>query len=365
MSIDLVDHFSPAYAPARERFLRAAECRGGKLCSYPIGARGPHGEELAVDVAQVGPTDPESMLVVSSGLHGVEGFAGSAIQHQLLAAQLESLDLPRDTGVLLVHALNPYGFAWVRRVNESNVDLNRNFLRHPDEHVLSPDYDRLYSAINPAALDDDAEKASRAAFGAFVAEHGARRLQEVVSVGQYRHPRGMQFGGVTEEASNRIARRIVRERVRGRRVAWVDIHAGLGNYGDYVMLTALGAEEPGVRRGRAWYGDAVQIIDDGDAVTPRCNGSVDLGLSGEFAAECSPTFFAQEFGTYETTRVFRAMRADNWLQFHGDADSEQARAIKRELLEVFRPADAAWQRSVLAGGAHVLRQARDGLAAAR
>jgi hypothetical protein len=303
------------------------------------------------------------MLVVSSGLHGVEGFAGSAIQHQLLAAQLESLDLPRDTSVLLLHALNPYGFAWVRRVNESNVDLNRNFLRHPEDHVPSPDYDRLYAAINPEALDDGAEQASRGIFRAFVAEHGMRRLQEVVSSGQYRHPSGMQFGGAREEASNQIARRIVREQVRGRRVAWIDIHTGLGNYGDYVMLTALGTEEPRARRGRVWYGDTVQIVNDGDAVTPMCNGSADLGLFGEFAPECAPTFFFQEFGTYDTVRVFRAMRADNWLEHHGGAESEQAQTIKQELLEVFRPADATWQRAILAAGARVLQQARDGLTA--
>src|SRR5215472_14681333 len=215
MSIDPADHFSPEYAFARERFLRAAERHGATRWSYPIGARGPHGEELAIDVAQVGPRDPESMLVVSSGLHGVEGFAGSAIQHQLLAAQLESLDLPRNTGALLVHALNPYGFAWVRRVNESNVDLNRNFLRHPEDHVPSPDYD---------PLDGGAEQASREIFRAFVAEHGRRRLQQVLTSGQYHHATGMQFGGTREEESNRIARRIVREQARGRRVAWVDIH---------------------------------------------------------------------------------------------------------------------------------------------
>jgi hypothetical protein len=28
---------------------------------------------------------------------------------------------------MLIHALNPFGFAWLRRVNEANVDLNRNF----------------------------------------------------------------------------------------------------------------------------------------------------------------------------------------------------------------------------------------------
>ena len=58
------------------------------------------------------------------------------------------------------------------------------------------------------------------------------------------------------------------------------------------------------------------------------------------------------------------MRADNWLQFHGDVDSEHGRAIKAELLEVFRPADPAWQRRVLDGGARVIGQASAGLAPA-
>jgi hypothetical protein len=96
-----------------------------------------------------------------------------------------------------------------------------------------------------------------------------------------------------------------------------------------------------------------------------CYGSSDLGLANEFQPDCAVTFFAQEFGTYDPARVFRAMRADNWLQFHGDADSEHGRVIKAELLEVFRPADPVWQRSVLDGGAHVIRQARDGLASDR
>ncbi len=190
-----------------------------------------------------------------------------------------------------------------------------------------------------------------------------RRLQEVVSSGQYRHPRGLQFGGNCEETSNRIARQIVRDHVRGTRVAWVDVHTGLGAYGDFVMLTALGPDDPAVRRGRAWFGAATQSIGSGEAVTPVCHGSADLGLAPEFHSDCTVTFLAQEFGTYDPTRVFQAMRADNWLQHYGDVESENGRAIKAELLEVFRPADPAWQRAVLDGGARVIGQARDGLAA--
>jgi uncharacterized protein DUF2817 len=365
MSVEPADQFSSDYRTARERFLRAAEQRGAALSAHAIEPRGARGEELSVDVAYVGPRDPGILLVVSSGLHGVEGFAGSAIQHQLLTAQLDGLDLPRAAGLLLVHALNPFGFATLRRVNESNVDLNRNFLRHPDEHVPSPDYDHLYSAINPETLDDTSEQQASEALRAFVSEHGPRRLQEVVSAGQYVHPRGMQFGGHRDEASNRIARQIVREHVRGTRVAWVDVHTGLGAYGDFVMLTALGPERPAMQRGRAWYGAAAQSVSAGEAVSPMCHGSSDLGLATEFRPDCAVTFFAQEFGTYDPKRVFRAMRADNWLQFHGDADSEHGRVIKAELLEVFRPADPAWQRSVLDGGARVIQQARDGLASDR
>ena len=360
---DLTDHFSPDYRSSRERFLRAAERRHAAIRSYSIGPRGPHGEELAIDVACLGPRDSPATLVLSSGLHGAEGFAGSAIQHQLLTAQLDGLDWPHAMSLVLVHALNPYGFAWLRRVNESNVDLNRNFLRHPDEHVPCPDYDRLYAAINPTTLHDTEERQAREALRAFVAEYGPRRLQEVVSAGQYRHPRGMQFGGQREEATNRILRQIVRDQISAERIAWLDVHTGLGNYGDFVLLNSAAAAVPAIERGRAWYGAAVQSVAGGDAVTPVCNGTVDLGLAREFTDGCTLTFFAQEFGTYDPTRVFRAMRADNWLQHYGDAESENGRRIKTELLEVFRPTDPTWQRTVLNGGAHVIRQARHGLAA--
>ena len=121
------------------------------------------------------------------------------------------------------------------------------------------------------------------------------------------------FGGTRAEASNQLARQIVREYVRGTRVAWVDMHTGLGAYGDFAMLTGLGPDEPAAPRGRAWFGAATQSLGAGDAVSPMCNGSADLGLAHEFPADCTVTFFAQEFGTYDPVRVFRAMRADNWL----------------------------------------------------
>lgn len=355
-------YFSGNYSRARTRFLEAARGVGAELEHFPLDACGPNGEELAIDLARLGPSPCARLLVLGSGIHGVEGFAGSAIQLQLLDMYRKNPNLPEDLGVLLVHAINPYGFARVRRANESNVDLNRNFLRHPDEHVPNPDYERLSAAINPADLSPGADEKARMRFAQFVQERGARALQVAISQGQYSDQKGIYYGGEREEASARIVREVARTQLRGaRHCAWVDLHTGLGEFGDYVMLYEAHERDPAFVRGRRWYGDKAQAEADGQALSPRLAGTIDEGVRGAAPAACELTFFAQEFGTYDTARVFWATRAENWLHHHGDRASEQGRAITAELREVFCPADSAWRRHVLEGGARVIEQAIHGL----
>ena len=354
--------FSPDYRTARERFLAAAEARGSRIASHPIEARGPAGEELAVDTAYLGPEAPERLLAVSSGVHGVEGYAGSALQLQLLEAQLDGLSLPADTGLLLVHAVNPHGFAHRRRVNESNVDLNRNFLSHPEDHVANPAYDGLFDAINPTQMDVETDQHSRERLLGFAGDHGFGELQRVLTCGQYVHAEGMQFGGRGAEASNAILRRIAAEDTRGaRRVAWVDVHTGLGPYGVPEMITECPPEHPAYRAGRAWYGDAAKSTQAGESVSAPLNGVMERGLEESLPEECKLVAFTAEFGTYDGLRVFWAMRADNWLAIHGEAETAQGREIKQELVEVFRPDDAAWREKVLSEGARVMEETRRGL----
>ena len=356
-------HFSQSYREARSRFLRTAEARGARIQGRPIAARGARGEELSVDTAYRGPDQPHCLVVISSGIHGVEGFAGSAIQHQLLAEQWDGLDLPRDTGLLLVHAVNPYGFAELRRVNENNVDLNRNFLGHPNEHAANPSYEELFQAINPETLDEEADRRSREVLLAWAGEHGFPALQAALSVGQYRHPQGVQFGGGEAEASNRLLREITRDETRGaRKIAWLDVHTGLGPSGEVELISEAEPDDPGFVRGQAWYGEAAKSTATGESVSAKLQGVMERGVSESLDPECDLTIFGAEFGTYDPTRVFWAMRAENWLHHRGEADSEHGRAVKTELLEVFRPDSREWEERVLRGGADLIQKARGGLA---
>ncbi len=118
-----IDPFSTSYDTARERFRHAATGAGARLASHPQGDDG-----LTTDVATLGAAAPDWTVVVTSGLHGIEGFFGSAVQLAWLGSRAI---LPDRGAVVLVHALNPYGFAHHRRVDADNVDLNRNFL--PDD----------------------------------------------------------------------------------------------------------------------------------------------------------------------------------------------------------------------------------------
>ncbi len=142
----------PSYVVLRNRFLQAsrnleasptAKAMQVALQSCPIAARGPAGEELAIDMLWVGAHDPEQVLLHISGTHGVEGYAGSAIQSAIVES--ESLAVGPNQAVVFIHGLNPWGMAHLRRFNESNVDLNRNFLLDSSAYRGAPD---SYRAVN-------------------------------------------------------------------------------------------------------------------------------------------------------------------------------------------------------------------------
>ena len=150
---------------------------GGALRSWlNPHAKGPNGEPLYLDTARFGAADAANMLVLISSTHGVEGHCGSGAQIAWLATGGPA-KLPTGTGALLVHAINPSGFAWTRRVNEDNVDLNRNFVDHDKAYPKNDGYLALADAILPKDWNDATKAETQRAFDAYAQKHGAYGLQ--------------------------------------------------------------------------------------------------------------------------------------------------------------------------------------------
>jgi hypothetical protein len=346
--------FSADYATARDRFRRAAEALGFGLESLPIDRFGPRGETLAIDVALLGSTQPERVLLVSTGLHGVEGFFGSAVQLALLNEKLRGWKLGPGDALLLLHGLNPFGFAWIRRFDEENVDLNRNFLLAGQTYSGSPDgYAALDQFLNPPSppgwLDLYYPRAILA-----VLRIGTPALKSSIAHGQYDYPRGLFFGGHGPSQVQRIlAASLPRWLSTARSVLHLDFHTGLGPWSTYKLLV-----EPEVKPERIdWMRDQFGA-EKLELVGP--NG-ISYPTRGEIGTWCRALFpdrrydqLCAEFGTYAGMRVLAALRAENQAHQWLDPDHPAYLRAKRRLLEAFVPADGTWRASTISQAVELL-----------
>ena len=351
--------FFLTYDECRARFLHLAHRAGARVERFPIAARGPERQQLTIDVAQLGAQRPRRLLAIQSGTHGIEGFAGSAIQQQLLAAPGAELRLPRDVALLLVHAVNPYGFAWWRRANESNVDLNRNFVDWREPRPRRPDYERLHPLLCPSALDETQERAFLEAADRLLAEKGMAWLERAITEGQYAHPDGLYYGGAREEESACVIRRLYRDRAADAdALLIVDLHTGLGTSGSYTLLSNHPAHSPEHAFLRASF-DAARLevtIDNASRVTAEKHGQLARGVARDLpgVAVRSLTF---ELGTHSPERILLAERRENWLHHHGDRNSELGRAIAWEHRECSCPDSEEWRCLALEHGRKLLQDA--------
>src|SRR5690606_15144364 len=132
--------------------------------------------------------------------------------------------------VLYIHALNPYGFSHIRRTTQENVDLNRNFHDFSKPLPESAAYREIHALLIPEVWPPDAQ--NQKAVADYVATRGQAAFQAAVSSGQHEFDDGMYFGGKAPTWSNQTLRAVLRTHGgRARRIAWIDLHTGLGPSG--------------------------------------------------------------------------------------------------------------------------------------
>ncbi|RYF42900.1 MAG: DUF2817 domain-containing protein [Comamonadaceae bacterium] len=352
--------FAGDYAQARDQFLHAARGAGAGLRHYRCPATGPRGEALFTDVAWVGDRAAPKALVAISGTHGVEGFCGSGFQVDWLRSGLGA-SLPDDTCVLFIHAINPYGFAWLRRVNEDGVDLNRNYLdpgRPPPEN---PGYDEMAHALVPSALTGPVADEADAFLAACRQRMGDLGYFRAVASGQYRHPDGLFYGGAGPTWSNRTLHEIIRADLSQRQdIAVIDFHTGLGPFGHGDLITDDKPGSDGSARVRQFWGDSVSEMFKGQTAPLVEDGPTPRAFVRALP-QARLTIATLEFGTYDRETGRKALRADHWLHKHADPLGPQAAPIKQALRRQYYPDTVDWKEAVLFRGHQVARMALAGL----
>lgn len=351
--------FPPDYASARQRWLRqlATLPYPPDVRTYPCAGAGPDGETLQTDSVWIGEQQAANVVVVIAGTHGVEGFAGSAAQIDLLRLLTEfDLVIPERTALLLVHALTPWGYAWSRRCDQDGVDLNRNAVDFSRPLPETPEY-RL---LRPAIFMADPQ-ARRAALQAFGETHGRPALEKAVSGGQYLDPTGPFYGGAQPAHGRLVCEDLIRQYgLAERRLAVVDLHTGLGAYGYGEIICDHAPDSAGAALARQWYGDSVTLPWAGTSSSVPKLGLLDYLWHA--AMDGSGCYVTLEFGTYSTDQLFDVLLRDH--QLWAQTGNEVERIAHGKLMRRhFNPADPAWREMVLFRARQVVVQALRGVSA--
>lgn len=353
--LEAAQYYSADYFSARRRIAAASARLGLAHHALEIRAASPNSEPLSIDIAVLGAAKPKSAIVLSSGVHGVEGLFGSAVQLAFLERIAEQWQPPAEAAVVLIHAINPFGFAWQRRFNEDNVDLNRNFLLANEKYSGSPP---LAGAFRHAMKP----RRRRTRYGFWSARmavlalrHGIGSFWETLPVGQYDYPDWLYFGGHgPTQSSHALGGFLPTLLDEAEEVVHLDYHTGLGRWAECELLVS---ESEG-HDNCAWWlehfaGDMVRKL---KTLTHayEIRGGFGPWLRALFPA-AAYRYATAEFGTYSPMRVIGAL-ADE-LSWHGQIGTQSlGHPSRRRLADTFVPPSRSWRTKTLRTGLSLIER---------
>ena len=288
-------------------------------------------------------------IVHTTGIHGVEGYTGSAIQLRILD-ELKGKNINKN--IMLVHALNPHGMRHMQRVNANNVDLNRNSILNNDftSDTIVFKNKWLDTLINPKTLVE---------FYLFpflliyaLVGYGIKTSVQLIVTGQYQKQTAMSYGGVEHEPEiKEFYRAIAPFFTSQSKITHMDIHTGFGKYRNEYLMVDTKREQTFFRN---FFGKANYYINSEFAEYKNMKGGLINGyqqlleLYGTVQIE-SYHGMVQEFGTvnFAGIPIFINMRWANFLRFCNSADDKWCR---KNMYEAFNPPCAEFQEQTISRG---------------
>lgn len=353
------------YGRFHKIIIELGEKYGAGISTYSHPEKGPQEDIIFCDSLYFGPLGAEKIMVIISGTHGLEGPAGAEFQIRLLetmSRNMEEIVLPDNTGLLIIFALNPWGFAYGERTDDENIDVNRSALSHCDQRITGCGHEKVVDVICPDKWDSNVMPSVMKR----IDEMGLGEFQRAVAGGQFDYPKSLFYGGREEAWSVSTLRKICKFYLsETKEIAVMDVHTGLGEYakGDRISpATDINGEL--AKRTRQWLGLGVQFpnVAGGQSVSSSVAGDI-LSAMVRWLPEKEVTPVAVEVGVLSVSDALSNMMASNWARFNEDIAGEDfLRLTKMVLWETFYPAkDKFWHGAVWSACYNVFRAMMAGL----
>lgn len=350
------------YEESRELFRASLGLLKQKWPSASLEQETLAGTDLTVDWIQApGAERNERLFVVTTGLHGIEAYAGAYVLQLIQNEFLPLLD-QKNTGLLLVHAINPWGMKHRRRVNCENIDLNRSFI-WGDERTPNPDYRQLQAMLEPGKPLGSltaAQAVFAARLGRLLMKLGTGRIQSGLLSGQYAAARGLYFGGEARPQETALMMNLFREAFgRYERILHLDMHTGYGPKNTMTLVNSMREPRSTATLRRELGYEHIAATNPDEFYT--IHGDM-IDWLYRMAGEAFPgkPFYstAFEFGTlgdhlFDHIRDMYAMISENQV-YHFGASKFAGQVTRRRFEQLYLPDDPAWREAVLADSRRAL-----------
>jgi hypothetical protein len=361
-------YFHETYEENREQFMRLATSLQKQFSDVEIAkhfVKSDVDSDLTINSVYIpAQNEKKRLLIMSSGVHGIEGFVGSAVQSYFMSEILND-NIFQNMGLLLIHAINPYGFKYERRFSENNVDMNRNFDVNKDLFQIEDEgYGKLYQFLNP-------EKKTGVSYlgnGFFflktvyhILRYKKSALRQSTVQGQYEFPMGIFYGGNDFEPQKEWLERLILEKTRDYASIFViDIHTGLGERGKIHLLPGLVQDQRIINSiKKIFKGFIIDWQDPKKDFYPYSGGFRDY-IEKLISAEKEFIKIGFEFGTLNSHKMVGSVRSlhnmilENQGFHHGYKNNKAEKIVKKRFREMFFPSSEIWRSNVIKQASEIL-----------
>jgi hypothetical protein len=349
-----LSYFSGDYLSCKEQFVKQSSSLSNfylnsKVDSIRLIA---NGDSLAIDYLYIpSQSTPRNLVVLSSGTHGIEGYAGSAYQRMFMTEMLKGID-HQSTGYLIIHGINPWGMKNKRRVDQNNVDLNRNYdISTTLFSNKNEGYSKINDFLNPsgrASLHFLTSLSFITQASWIIIKNSMKTARQAILMGQYEHPDGIYYGGeMFEPQKPDIQNLITTTADEYKKILVIDLHTGYGSRGRLHIFGTFSKDSGVVNETeRIFCNHRIDWPNDKDFY--ENNGDFTLFISRVLKDKMViPVTF--EYGTLNSNSLSGSLKSlqimimENQGYHFGYSDKQSEKKIRVMFLEAFYPSSLSWR----------------------
>jgi hypothetical protein len=366
---DNLQYFQESYDDCRKSFLAEAYKTKGIYKNVSISnlkIESKVDSDLTIDYCYIPAQKTfKRLFILTSAVHGVEGYVGSAVQQMFLNELLKEISLD-NMGLLLIHGINSYGFKYKRRVTENNVDLNRNC---STDKMLFESVNSGYSDLN--GMLNPTNKANTKSVGNIffqlnaiqkIIQYSMGTLRQAVLQGQYQYEKGVYFGGKELEPSIKAVTPLIQDIAKNYDMVFnIDLHTGYGKRGTmHLFPNPMKDEKKRAKIENIFSGIPIDWGDGDDFYTVTGDFATYVGQIIPEKYYLNMTF---EFGTLDSQVTMGAIKSlhnvilENQSVHFGYKSKEDEEDIKNRYLEGYYPSSKPWRSKAIMDASKTLLQA--------